>query len=237
MHISFISASIFLLVLIAVLVACVKTGKLTFSASLAAGVTGSCVFAGAGYTGIALLGAFFVLGVLSTSHGKERKASISAEEHHEQQRKPGQVFANGGVAAIMALLALIFPVYADTFILMLAASLASAAADTMSSELGTIYGRNFYNVLSFKKDTRGLDGVVSLEGTLIGAGGALIIAIVFALGQGFDLRILTIVIAGVLGNLMDSLLGASLERKHYISNDLVNFLNTLFAAFIAWICR
>jgi uncharacterized membrane protein len=44
-----------------------------------------------------------------------------------------------------------------------------------------------------------------------------------------------IVFAGVMGNLADSVLGAALERRHYIGNDTVNFLNTLFAALVAGI--
>jgi uncharacterized membrane protein len=41
-----------------------------------------------------------------------------------------------------------------------------------------------------------------------------------------------IVVAGFAGNLADSILGASLERKGWLKNDQVNFLNTLIAAII-----
>jgi uncharacterized membrane protein len=34
--------------------------------------------------------------------------------------------------------------------------------------------------------------------------------------------------------LIDSLLGALLERRGYLNNDLVNFLSTLSAALISW---
>jgi uncharacterized membrane protein len=40
-------------------------------------------------------------------------------------------------------------------------------------------------------------------------------------------------VAGIFGNLCDSILGASLERKQFIGNNTVNFLNTLFAAIFA----
>ncbi|HJT72539.1 MAG TPA: DUF92 domain-containing protein [Chitinophaga sp.] len=225
-----LSSIIILVLLAAFMLLCVKKGKLTPAGGLAAGVTGLLVFAGSGITGVMLLTVFFLLATIATSHKKKLKATVNP---HPEKRNAGQVFANGGVAAIMAALSLADPAHSNVYVLMIAASLASATADTVSSELGMVYGRNFYNILTFKRDTKGLDGVVSLEGTLTGAAGALTIAIVYSIGHGFDERLIYILAAGVLGNLIDSVLGASLERKRYINNDIVNFLNTLFAALIA----
>lgn len=215
--------------IIIVMILCIKTKKLTIPASLTAGLAGLLIFAGAGYTGIIMLGAFFVMGILATSHKKQGKA-VAGE--HPQERTTGQVLANGGVAAIMAGLALIDPGHAGIYLIMLAGSLASATADTLSSELGMVYGKNFYNILSFRREQKGLDGVISMEGTLLGAGGALVIAAIYAVSYGASPHCLIIALAGILGNITDSVLGATLERKRYIGNDVVNFLNTLFAALI-----
>ncbi len=215
----------------------VKTGKLSIPAALAGGLTGFLVFGGGGYAGLLMLSVFFVLGVWSTSHGKDIKAAILPQGPHPQKRNAGQVLANGGIAALAGLLAMVDAAHDKLYLLMMAASLASAIADTLSSELGMVYGRNHYNILTFKKDQKGLDGVVSLEGSLLGMGGAAIMAGIYSLYQGFGKDSLLIVLAGVLGNLLDSLLGATLERKHHVNNDVVNFLNTLFATLLVLLLR
>lgn len=215
----------------------VKTGKLTIPAALAGGLTGLLVFGGGGYTGLLMLSAFFVLGIWATSHGKAIKATILSQEPHPEKRHAGQVLANGGIAALAGLLTMVDPAHDKVYLVMMAASLASAIADTLSSELGMVYGRHHYNILTFKKDQKGLDGVVSLEGSLLGMGGAAVMAVIYSLFEGFGKDSLLIVLAGVLGNLLDSLLGASLERRHRINNDVVNLLNTLFAALIVLFLR
>ncbi|RYZ84512.1 MAG: DUF92 domain-containing protein, partial [Moraxellaceae bacterium] len=158
------------------------------------------------------------------------------EQRHQERRKAGQVLANGGVAAILGLLSWQLPQYTTLLDLMLAAALSAATADTLASELGMVYGRNSVNILTFKKESRGLDGVISLEGTLLGVLGSAIIALIFCAFNGLGLRELIIVIAaGTMGNLVDSLLGALLERKKMINNDMVNALNTLSGALAGWL--
>jgi uncharacterized protein (TIGR00297 family) len=100
-----------------------------------------------------------------------------------------------------------------------------------------VYGKRFFNIITLKPDQRGLDGVISLEGTLIGIAGSCVIAVIYAVGFGWDLNLVWVVIAGTVGNLSDSLLGALLERKHYISNNAVNFLNTLIAALVVLLIK
>jgi uncharacterized protein (TIGR00297 family) len=230
---SILEMSVVLVILIAAMVICVKTRKLSIPAAIAGGFVGFLVFAGGGYMGLGMLVTFFLLGTLATGHKKEVKAKLNNDTLHPEQRKAGQVFANGGVAALMGLLILLDPLHATVYKMMLAASLAAATADTLSSELGMVYGRNSFNILTFKKEARGLDGVVSVEGTIIGALGAGLIATIYALSVGFDNNCIYILLAGIFGNLVDSVLGASLERRHFIGNDVVNFLNTLFAALVA----
>ena len=225
-----------LLILAGAMLASVAAKKLTIAAALTGGSLGLLIYAGAGFTGIALVAVFFLLGTLATSWKKRYKESAGLSERNSSRRNVGQVLANAGVAAICGLFAYFFQQYVVVCRLLMAASLSSAMADTLSSELGNVYGKRFYNILTLQKDTRGLNGVVSLEGTSIGIAGSMIIALVYAVGFGFSWStFLIILIAGTIGNLFDSVLGASLERKEYLNNDAVNFLNTMIGALAALI--
>lgn len=213
----------------------VRTGKLTLTAALTGGVIGIFIFMGAGFTGVAMMAIFFILGTLATSCKAATKAALGVAEENSGRRTAGQVLANAGVAAAIGVYIWFIP--EQTFIprLMMAASFSAATADTLSSELGNIYGSRFYNIISFKKDQRGLNGVISIEGSLIGIVGSIVIAAIYSIGFGWDIHFLWIVIAGTMGNLADSILGATVERKRYIGNNAVNFLNTLIGAVVAMV--
>jgi uncharacterized protein (TIGR00297 family) len=219
----------FLLIVFAAFLS-VITHKLNIVAAIIGIVVAVLIFMGAGYVGIAMLATFFVLGSASTSWKMNIKLQSGYAEKDKGQRTTGQVVANGGVAAIAGLLAWINPVHENLFRLMVAASLASATADTLSSELGTVYGRKFYNIITFKTDVRGMDGVISAEGTIIGIVGSLIISVIYCFSFGWNGNFVWIIVAGTIGNIADSVLGAVLERKNILSNNAVNFLNTLIAA-------
>jgi len=210
--------------LLIVAVLCIITKKLTPAAGVAAIIVGWLIFAGAGYIGELQLFTFFVLSVLATRHGRALKGKA-----HGETRDAFQVFANGGIPAILAVCAIVDYDHTSLYTFMIAGSLAAAIADTLSSELGMVYGKRTFNILTFRKEAKGLDGVISIEGTLIGAAGAFIIALIYM----WDRSLWIITVAGVGGNMIDSVLGATLERKKVIGNNVVNFLNTATGALIA----
>lgn len=204
--------------------------KLTLTGAVLGTVIATCIFAGGGISGVLLLGLFFLGGTMATSYRAKQKQALGVATDNEAMRNAGQVFANGGVAAIAGLAAFAFPVHNTELQLMMAAALASATSDTFSSEFGNLYGKRFVNVLTFQRDTRGLDGVVSVEGTLFGIFGSMLIALVHALSEQSWHLFLSVFIAGIAGNFADSYLGALFERKQILTNNQVNLLNTVFAA-------
>lgn len=206
--------------------------KLTWLAAGAGVVLGYFIYKGGGYTGLLMLATFFIAGTTATSWGLRQKQKLGIAEERGGRRTAGQVWANAGVAGIAGLLALFLPEKNQLFQLMIAGSFSAATADTLSSELGNLYGKRFYNVLTFKKDQRGLNGVISLEGTLCGVAGSCLIAFLYSITFGFQ-HFIWIVVAGTAGNLADSYLGATVERRGWLGNNAVNFLNTLVGALIA----
>jgi uncharacterized protein (TIGR00297 family) len=219
------------LILVLGAVLSVVSNKLTSIAGVCAFFVGQAIYIGAGPGGLTTLAAFFILSTLATAHKKEQKASLEAKPQHPEKRKAGQVFANGGIAALLGIISMPLPEHHVLIALMMVSAISAATADTLASELGMIYGRNAFNILSFKREAKGLDGVISIEGTLLGIAGSVIIACIYSAFTGFDpMGMIIIVAAGTLGNLIDSILGALLERKHIISNNMVNTLNTLAGA-------
>lgn len=222
-----------IVILLAVLTS-IKSRKLTVAGGIAGGVLATFIYQGVGVFGILMLGLFFLLGTLATAWQSNTKNKLGIAEKHSGQRTIEQVLANGGVAGLLGLLAICYPENLPLWAIMTAGSLASATADTLSSELGSVYGKRFYNCITFKRDHRGLDGVISLEGVLIGVVGSAFIAVVYCTGYGWSVAaLLMVVAAGTIGNLTDSVLGATLERKGLLQNNMVNFLNTLAGALVA----
>jgi uncharacterized protein (TIGR00297 family) len=223
---------IVLFIICAGVAASIQFRKLTVAGALTGGCLAGLLYKGAGIGGIILLAAFFIAGSAATAFGRSKKERLGIAEKNKGQRTAWQVLANGGVAGLAGLLSWLNPEQSVLWQLAAAASLASASADTLSSELGSIYGKSFYNILTFKKDTCGLDGVVSMEGTLWGIAGSAMIAIIYIAFYGYSSLALWILLAGFTGNIADSILGASLERKGWLQNDMVNLLNTLVAALV-----
>jgi len=228
-------AFLFFLILALLILITVYAGKLTMPGALMGGLIAIALYFGSGFSSLALLGSFFLLGTMATSWKFKQKAQHGFAEKNHGKRDIFQVIANGGVAGLLACIALIFPRHNELILLMIASSFSAATADTLSSELGTLYGSRFFNVITFNPDTRGENGVVSPEGLLIGLAGSCVIATIYAGLNILEWRfVLIIVVAGTAGNIIDSITGATLERNGKLQNNAVNFINTLSAALIGW---
>ncbi len=186
---------------------------------------------GSGFAGLTALLALFAFAWLTTKIGHRRKENLGTAEKSEG-RNANQVLANLGVAAICAILHVAKS--ENLFLLAVAASLSEAAADTVSSEIGQLSNEPPRLVTTWTKVPAGTDGGVSAIGTLSGLAAAVLLAAICALGRMFPWKLIYIpILAAVCGTIADSFLGAWLERRKLLNNDLVNLFGTLVAAMIA----
>ncbi len=178
-------------------------------------------------TALPALVTLFLLTFAATRFGRRRKERLGVAEP-KRGRNAAQVVANLGVAGLCA--------GSSTPLLFAAclAALAEATADTVSSEMGQALGGRTLLITAWSEVPAGTDGGISIAGTTLGAAAAGLIVLVTALTSYLPVETgMVVFLAGVAGLLFDSYLGATVERRGWLGNDLVNFSSTLVAAAVA----
>lgn len=126
------------------------------------------------------------------------------------------------------------------------AALSIATADTFASEIGIMAKRPRLITDPRKIVEPGVDGGVSLLGNISALVGSMIISIggyflitdrLLAEGphllNAAPVFVVVTIIIGVVGCQIDSVLGATLQRRNLISNDMVNFVTIAFGVMIS----
>jgi uncharacterized protein (TIGR00297 family) len=188
---------------------------------------GVTLYAFAGWRGFAVLFLFFILGTMCTKLGYAKKAMLGIAQDKGGRRGAKNAIANAGAGLLFAFLAVATP-HHTLFTLALVAAFATAAADTVSSEIGQAYGRTTYLVTTFKRVRPGTEGAVSLEGTLAGVAASTVPAAFAAATSMITWPGAAVVVAAAfVGTTLESYLGATLETARGLDNEVVNFANTL----------
>ncbi len=189
---------------------------------------------GAGFPGFAVLIAVFLLTWATTRIGYLHKQRLRIAEARIG-RDERQVLANLGVAALCSLVHT-FESHELRLLVAMGAALAEAAADTISSEIGQALGGAPRLITNWRQVPAGTDGGVTFAGTLAGSVGAVLVILVGALTGLFRWRFLPLcAAAAVAGMLVDSVLGATLERRNVLGNNAVNFISTAISAVLAFL--
>jgi uncharacterized protein (TIGR00297 family) len=196
-------------------------------------ILGTAVYLAYGYKSFLILLSFFLLGSIATRLGYATKAARGIAERRRGARSWREALANTLAGAFFAVLVITTHQEA-AFLLALVAAFAEAAGDTVSSEVGQWLSQHAYLITTFRRVPAGENGGVSLGGSLAGL---LASGMVVALGYGLGLcgkgGVAMAFSAAVAGNLLDSLLGATLERRGLVTNGIVNFAGTSFAGGLA----
>ena len=188
-------------------------------------------------TAMPALLALFLLTFAATRFGRSRKEAMGTAEGRGG-RRASQVLANLGVAGLLAASGTSGTLASTALLAACVAALAEATADTVASEVGqalagTRWGQPTLLITTGRPVAAGTDGGVTLAGTAFGAFAAAVVILLspFANQLSSSLCVFASACAGLV---FDSLLGATIERRGWFGNDLVNFTSTVFAAALAF---
>lgn len=217
---------------------------LTPAGYLHAWVLGVLVWGCLGWRGYFVVMMYFLVGTAVTRIGMAEKEAAGIAEKRSGVRGPENVWGSALTATVCALGALIAAsswlagfsaAWVALFSLGYVASFATKLSDTTASEVGKAYGKRTFLITTLQPVPAGTEGAVSLEGTLAGVVGSAVIAavgwgtgLISPLGAGLCL------IAAFIATNLESVIGATLQEKlPWLTNELVNIVNTTIGAIAA----
>lgn len=240
-----------------------RAGALAVSGAWAAFVIGFFIFGFGGVPWAVLLLTFFISSSVLSKLFATRKKGLSEKFAKGSRRDWGQVLANGGVGAFLAVVQPLQPEALWPW-LAFAGAMATVNADTWATELGVLSPKHPRLITTGQKVDRGTSGGVSLTGTAATLAGALLVGLmgkIFTSGLSWLIAVVGVALAGFAGAFFDSLLGATVQAIYYdparkketerrvftqdgqpaaplrgwewMNNDVVNFLSSIFGALVS----
>lgn len=201
-------------------------------------LVGTLIFGFGGWTWGLVLISFFVSSSLLSHYRQDDKIALAEKFAKGERRDLGQVLANGGAGALLALAVFFLidlqgqaragnPLYVYLTLAFFGA-MASVNADTWATELGVLARETPRLITTGRPVAPGTSGGITRYGTLAALTGAAFIGVAaFVLIQAAalatsgsllltDLPIVVIAAAaGLVGSLFDSLLGATVQRIYW----------------------
>ncbi|MGK7940092.1 MAG: TIGR00297 family protein [Crocosphaera sp.] len=199
-------------------------------------VLGVIVWGALSWPGYAVVMFYFLVGSGVTKIGMAEKEAAGIAEKRSGIRGPENVWGSALIATFCALGSLFFDApWPQLLILGYLASFSTKLSDTTASEVGKAYGKRTFLITTLKPVPAGTEGAVSLEGTVAGIVASGVIALVgYLVGLIDVMGILYCILAAFLATNIESLIGATLQEKFaWMTNEVVNIINTFFGAGIA----
>lgn len=194
------------------------------------------------WTWLLLLLCFLLSSHIATKWRFEEKTERGLNESSDGHRGWVNVAANGGMPALVALLTFLVNDW-ESGLWMFAAAVAVATSDTWASEIGCLDHR-VRMITTLKPCEAGVNGGFSPNGQLAAAAGGLLIgasALVASLVMFSTSISDQIVIAGIVAGLgflgcqIDSILGAVLENRGFLTKGSVNALSIIAGVALMWL--
>ncbi len=235
-----------------------KLKALSFSGALGTFLVGIFIALGFQGYGLLLIGLFFVTSSFWSKYNRKKKENIDDMHEKGSQRDLVQVLANGGVPALIAIMAYLSP--AEYWIYGFVVSIAVANSDTWASEIGTLSRKRPFSIFRMEKVEPGTSGAISVLGSLAAIAGSAIIGVssYFLWGEIKAGIVFLIIVMGVVGCFIDTILGATVqsafrckvcgklvEKKvhchqptilvkgvSFVNNDVVNISSIILASLI-----
>ncbi|MDO9567470.1 MAG: DUF92 domain-containing protein [Candidatus Desulfaltia sp.] len=206
------------------------------SAVLSATLIGVLIIVFTNVLWIFLLLTFFILGGASTKYKYRYKKSIGLAQAKGGIRNYDNVFSNSTAALVLAVAHGIYPQFGMFLTYAYLGTVATATGDTLASEIGTTSRIKPRMITTLKFVEPGIDGGVTPIGQFVAIIGPMtigILAVLFGIVDNIPLAIFITTMGGFLGTNVDSLLGATLQRRGMLTNSGVNFVSTFLGALIS----
>jgi uncharacterized protein (TIGR00297 family) len=214
---------------------------LTQAGLIHAWVLGVVLWGTLGWRGYLVIAVYFLVGSAVTRIGMAEKEAAGIAEKRSGARGPENVWGSALTGMLCALGVYILtqtqtaPELIPLLLLGYVASISTKLSDTCASEVGKAYGQRTFLITTLQPVARGTEGAVSLEGTIAGAVASLAIALIglaVHLVDGTGVGIC--VIAAFVATNLESVIGATIQSKFdWLTNEIVNFFNTLIGAIVA----
>jgi uncharacterized protein (TIGR00297 family) len=196
---------------------------LTASGAVGAILTGTAIFGLGGLDWGLLLIAFFVSSSLLTRYKESAKAEVAEHFAKGGPRDLGQALANGGIAALIAVVYRLTGAVHLPLLFAFVGAIAEANADTWATEWGILSSQTPRLITTRKPVAPGASGGITWDGARAALAGALLIGLLAAAFRwnirtwpGVELWLLPAgALAGLIGSLADSLLGATVQGIYF----------------------
>lgn len=222
-----------------------KLNAMDLSGALSGVLMGVLMIVFGGINWFLLLLVFFFLGALFTKYKYAYKKSIGVAEANQGTRGYKNAFGNCLVSLIFVVaygaignteVPYIGHVDKSIFLIGYLSSMAIATGDTLASEIGSTYRGQPRMITTFQKVKAGTDGAVSVLGEAAALFGSIVIAVLAIplglTGPDMTSMVLMTALGGFVGTNLDSILGATLQKRKILSNAGVNLFATLIGSLL-----